>query len=370
MKRRRVLGILVATLWAIAVLPRLPAQETAAGPNVRLHPLATDCTHDAPHEAVLGSGVVKLDDDSVMHVYSAPLSYYSPPGSTYIAYRTTSDDGRTWSAEQKITTHADCQASHPSVLCARDGAIHVVYLAFQSWGWKDGNPTEKCHSDVWVIQSRDRGKTWTDRQRVFEGYSGATNGGCQTREGGLVFAFSHYVSNPGRLASRAVASRDGGKTWQQSDPLDIGGAGHHDGALEPAVIPLKDGRVWMLIRTTRGQFWESFSSDGGLRWSEPKPTGIAATSAPGHLARLADGRLALAWNPAACGRSELHLAISADDGRTWGPSVALAKGRQVTYPCVLEARPGEFWIGYHDVHTPRGWNAPHARLLRISQRDL
>ena len=361
-------GQLLLADLLLPLLGEAPIQRS--GPDVRLHPRATDCTHDAPHEAVLGSGLAKLDDNAIMHVYSAPLSYYSPPGSTYIAYRTTRDGGRTWSAEQKIVSHADCQASHPSVFCAHDGAIHVVYLAFQSWGWQDGNPTEKCHSDVWVIQSRDRGQTWINRQRVFEGYSGATNGGCETREGGLVFAFSHYVSNPGRLASRAVVSRDGGRTWQQSKPLDIGGAGHHDGALEPAVIGLKDGRVWMLIRTTRGQFWESFSTDGGLHWSKPGPTTIPATSAPGHLARLADGRLALAWNPASCGRSELHLAISPDEGRTWGPSVAIARGRGVAYPSVLEASPGSFWIGYHDVHTPRGWNAPHARLLRISERDL
>ena len=353
------------------LLPLLGEDPMArSGPDVRLHPMAVDCTHDAPYETVLGSGLAKLDDNSSMHVYSGPLSYYSPPGSTYIACRVTRDDGRTWSTESKITTHPECQASHPSVLRARDGTIHVVYLAFRSWGWKDGNPTDKCDSDVWVIQSGDSGKTWTNRQRVFDGYSGATNGGCQTREGHLVFAFSHYVSDPGRLVSRAVVSGDGGKTWQQSNPLDIGGQGHHGGALEPAVIQLKDGRVWMLIRTTRGQFWESFSSDGGLHWSKPQPTSIAATSAPGSLARLADGRLALAWNPIGCGRSELHVAISADDGRTWGPSAVLARGRQVTYPFVLEDRPGEFWIGYHDVHTSRGWNAPHARLLRVSERDL
>ena len=85
---------------------------------------------------------------------------------------------------------------------------------------------------------------------------------------------------------------------------------------------------------------------------------------------MADGRLALAWNPTGCGRSELHLAISSDDGRTWGPSVALAMGQQVTYPFVLETQPGQFWIGYHDVHRPRGWNTPRARLIRVSEQDL
>jgi lysophospholipase L1-like esterase len=357
-------------LLADLLLPLLgepPAKRS--GPDVRLHPRAVDVTHDAPHETVLGCGLVRLDDGSVMHVYSAPSSYYSPPGSTYIACRITRDGGRTWLPEAKITTHADCQASHPSVIRARDGTIHVVYLAFKGWAWKDGNPTDKCHSDIWVIHSHDRGRTWTGRQRAFAGYSGATNGGCETRDGRLIFAFSHYVSQPGRLVSRAVVSADGGHSWQQSNALDIGGAGDHDGALEPAVIELKDGRVWMLIRTPRKQFWESFSTDGGLHWSAAVPTNIAATSAPGHLARLADGRLALAWNPAVCGRSALHLAISRDEGRTWGPSVVLARGRQVTYPAVLETEPGQFWIGYHDVHRPRSWNMPHARLLRIAECD-
>lgn len=358
-------------LLADLLLPLLGEAPTKhSGPDVRLHPLAVDITHDAPHETVLGSGLARLDDGAVMHVYSAPTSYYSPPGSTYLACRTTRDGGRSWSPEQKITTHADCQASHPSVLCARDGAIYVVYLAFRRFQWKDGSPTSECQSDVWVVYSRDRGRTWTGRQRVFEGYSGATNGGCTTHDGRVVFAFSHYVPHPGRLVSRSVVSADGGRTWQQSNALDIGGAGDHDGALEPAVIELKDGRLWMLIRTPRGQFWEAFSTNGARHWSAPQPTQIAATSAPGHLARLSDGRLLLAWNPLSCRRSELHLALSADDGRTWGPSAAVARGRQVTYPCVLEYKPGEFWVGYHDVHLPRSWNMPHARLLRIAERDL
>lgn len=358
-------------LLADLLLPLLGEKPAArSGPDVRLHPRAVDVTHDAPHETVLGSGLVTLGDGSVMHVYSAPLSYYSPPGSTYLACRITRDEGRSWSTETKITTHPDLQASHPSVIRARDGTIYVVYLGFKSFGWSAGNPTDKCQSDIWVIHSRDQGQTWTGRRRAFQGYSGATNGGCETRDGKLIFPFSHYVSGPGRLVSRAVVSADRGETWQASNPLDIGGAGDHDGALEPAVIELRDGRVWMLIRTPRKQFWESFSTDGGLHFTPPQPTNIPATSAPGHLTRLADGRLALVWNPASCGRSELHVAISSDDGRTWGPSAAVAKGRQVTYACLLEARPGELWVGYHDVHKPRSWNSPHARLLRIAERDL
>ncbi|MCX7824488.1 MAG: glycoside hydrolase, partial [Verrucomicrobiae bacterium] len=138
------------------------------------------------------------------------------------------------------------------------------------------------------------------------------------------------------------------------------------GALEPALLELKDGRVWMLIRTSRGRFWESFSTDGGLTWSEAKPTAMESAHAPGHLARLADGRIALVWNRPQKRRGELHLAFSSDEGRTWTPSLVLAKGRQVTYPFAIEIEPGDLWIGYHDV--PKGWMFPRARHVRIPAR--
>jgi lysophospholipase L1-like esterase len=97
---------------------------------------------------------------------------------------------------------------------------------------------------------------------------------------------------------------------------------------------------------------------------------IDATSAPGHLARLADGRLALVWNRAEKGRAELHLALSGDDGRTWAPALNFARGTPgvATYPFVAEIEPGELWIGYHNV--PKGWNFPRARHLRIALSAL
>lgn len=340
-----------------------------SGPDVLLNPRCTDITHDAPHRTVLGDGLAKLADGAVMAVYSAPTSYTSPPGSTYIAFRITRNGGRTWEPEREITRHPDCQASHPSVVRARDGTIHVFYLGFKKHEWKDGNPTPNDQSDIWTIQSTDGGKTWTRRLRVFTGYSGATNGAYESSDGHLNIPFSHYVANPGRLNGRTAVSSDGGKTWRLSNPIDIGGAGDHEGAVEPTVIELKDRRLWMLIRTSRERFWQAFSTNGGLTWSAAEPTGIPSTHAPGHLARLTDGRLALVWNPKATGRRELHLALSEDDGRTWGPSFVVAKGRQVTYPFVMERRPGELWIGFMDVH--EGWGtAPRARHVKLDEKAI
>lgn len=335
----------------------------ASGETVTISPECTDITHDSTNAAVLGCGMAKLKDGSMMTVYSTPSSYYAKPGQTWIATRVTKDGGKTWSAEKEIARNADCQASHPSVLRAKDGTLHVFHLAFKGWKWKGVNPTNVAQSDVYATRSSDEGATWTTPQPIFDGYSGATNGAIETKDGTLLVPYSHYVNDPGRLVSRVSISTDGGKTWTLGSPIDIGGAGDHEGALEPSLIQLRDGRVWMLIRTTRGQFWNSYSADAGKTWTAAMAGNISATSAPGHMTRLADGRIALVWNKREKNRRELSLALSTDDGETWSAAVPLAKGKSTTYPFVIEGAPGELWVGYHDV--PKSWNFPRGRALKI-----
>jgi lysophospholipase L1-like esterase len=358
----RILALAKTHGLPIALGPRWKA----SGEFVMIHPACTDITHDSPNPTVLGCGLARMKDGSVMAVYSTPSSYYSKPGTAWIAGRVTKDGGKTWSPERVIARHPDFQPSHPSVLTTRDGVLHVFYLGFKQWKWKGVNPADETQSDMWTARSSDIGATWSEPQMIFKGYTGASNGAIETRDGHLIVPYSHYVNDPGRLISRASVSSDGGKTWSLSNAIDIGGAGDHEGALEPCVIELKDGRVWMLIRTTRKVFWESFSTDGGKTWSEAKATTIDATSAPGHLARLADDRIALVWNRTDKNRTELHLALSADEGKTWTPSMNVAQGTPggATYPFVIEINPGELWIGYHNV--PKGWNFPRARHLRVS----
>lgn len=339
---------------------------TPSGDVNKVNPRATDITHDTPAATVLGPALLGLDDGAVMSVYSTPTSYAGKPGECYIAGRITRDGGRTWEPERELTRLPQGRAAHPTAHRARDGALHVFFLGYKRHAWDkaSGNPTAETRSDLWTSRSRDGGRTWSEPQMIFEGYTGSTNGAAESRDGRLVVPFSHYVANPGRLVSRTVVSADGGATWKLSNALDIGGAGDHEGALEPCVIELKDGRLWMLIRTSRGFFWESFSEDGGQTWSEATATQIASSHSPGHVVRLTDGRLALAWNPAHCGRRELHLALSTDEGRTWTPSFTAIRG-STTYPFILEAKPGELWVGYMDSH--KGWGvAPRARHFKVA----
>ena len=286
--------------------------------------------------------------------------------------RVSRDDGRTWSEPTPICPGVNM--GHPGhvgqILRTRDNTLLVVYLDFDGyhWAWDDdrGVPLEGCRLELWAIRSLDSGKTWQDRQRLLDGYNADFTGLIQTRSGGIVATFEHLAADPARWVACSFRSEDDGATWKRSNWIDLGGHGHHDGATEPSVAELSDGRLLMLIRTNLDRFWYAFSDDGGRYWRTVMPSPLDASGAPGHLLRLRSGRLALVWNrlnpegrewpkagpgpasegPASWHREELSLAFSEDDGKSWTRPVVVArdKGAQLAYPYLFERRPGELWV--------------------------
>ncbi|WP_438480428.1 sialidase family protein [Oleiharenicola lentus] len=245
-----------------------------------------------------------------------------------------------------------------------------------SWDRATGEPKSDMRADVWMIRSEDGGKTWTDRQEIstllesVSPYCLSLIKITEAADGTVVVPMQLRVGNKNRSVITTVISRDDGKTWLPGkSTLDVGGAGIHDGLLEPTLVALRDGRLWMLIRTNLDKFYESFSADSGLTWSPAAPTSIAASSSPGYLLRLKSGRLMLLWNqlhpagqpdyprrsgkgtsakPASWYRDELSLAFSEDDGKSWSAPVIIAHdSKRVAYPSAIERRPGEIWVTVH-----------------------
>ena len=289
------------------------------------------------------------------------------------------DDGKTWS---HLATMYDGpgpgrptgMTSIPNVetalaLRTRKGVIIWIYRDWEngSWSWDEekGEATE-ARRDVWSIRSLDGGRTWVNRQRVFEGYCGALIDIIQTGEGQVVVPIQRYLPNPGRHATCTYVSEDDGKTWKRSNIIDFGDQGHHAGAYEGTLVELGGGRLYMLLRTNLDRFWEALSEDHGYSWRELRPSSIDASSAPGYLRRLASGRLVLVWNrlyprgeteyrrhagqaslyPASRHREELSIAFSEDEGQSWTQADVFVRGERVCYPQIWERRPGEIWISY------------------------
>lgn len=161
--------------------------------------------------------------------------------------------------------------------------------------------------------------------------------------------FAGHGGRPARIT--VFRSDDDGLTWANTT-LPPGPAFEieppHKGprwenwCVEPTILELKDGRLWMVARTSRDNHHECFSEDGAETWSAWRPSRFYGTLTMPTLFRLSDGRVLFLWcntaplpeidrtnEPIAesarngrwedvfTNRDACHVAISEDDGQTW-----------------------------------------------------
>ncbi len=299
--------------------------------QAQLQPLAVDAFGSRPK-------IVRLPD-GVLLAFA--------PDAGPLAARRSLDHGRSWSAAAPVLSAADLPVGITGVteaLVDAAGELHLFLL--EQWRPDARGEAERggvgayagWRIDIWYLRSSAERTVWSAPRRLWEGYTGALNSVIQLRSGRLVLPFSCYTQRTwadrgdgldaftftGSFDCVSLCSDDGGDHWALSAPLRLPTPDitYAYGACEPVVLERRDGRVWMLIRSQTGRFWESFSPDG-YDWSPPRPTAIVSSDSPAGLVRLPDGRLVLLWN--ACqrhpyaygGRHVLHAALSADDGRTW-----------------------------------------------------
>jgi hypothetical protein len=257
--------------------------------------------------------------------------------------RYSTDNGTTWSAPEDLLEFPREAGGFglPEAMVDQDGEVQFFVLCDAHSGilfpLESGTPKYDT-LEIWHVRSRDRAKTWGKPRRIRKGMNGDLLSAMQMRNGRLVlpicFKTDRSVYNfgegflkfayTGSYSCSSMHSDDNGETWHDSpDVLSVETPDLHTyGADEPSAIQLKDGRVWMLMRTQKGRFYETFSQDGH-RWSAPQPSRLISSDSPAGLIRLKDGSLLLFSNaclryPYAYGaRYVLHGAVSRDEGATW-----------------------------------------------------
>ncbi len=174
------------------------------------------------------------------------------------------------------------------------------------------------------------------------------------------------VSDWQEKTARVFASTDEGATWKERSSLQFPGWQFD----EHMMVELKDGRLWMLARTS-GQPHESFSSDGGRTWSEPKQAAtVQNVSSRFFLRRLASGRILLVKNGSPSERllqrSHLSAWLSDDEGRTWQGGLLLDERSAVSYPDGFESPDGL-------IHLLYDWNRhtdAEILLAKFREQDI
>jgi hypothetical protein len=261
--------------------------------------------------------------------------------------RTSSDNGHTWSDLKTLFTLPKEAGGfgYTQVFIDQAGELHLFLFCDDNSGQVRPIPAAEARKygplgklDIWEAHTTRSRSAWLPPRRIWKGRAGDMQSVFQLRSGRIVLPLAYYIPRSwskrgtgfdaytwmGSFRSSALYSDDGGETWTQSPAVleTPTSAIGELGAIEPVGIPLKDGRIWMLIRTTVGRFYETFSRDA-VAWTPPSPTNIPSSDSPAGLIRLKDGRILLLVNScqrfpyARGGRQVLHAAVSDDEGRTW-----------------------------------------------------
>ena len=346
-------------LW-VAAATIAAAASAAAPPQRWIHPLCETPPIELP-EVFDQQTMVRLGDGRLMTVHAR--------GNAILV---SADNGATWSDPRPIRNAAiPTTPTRGPLIRTRSGALILLFQNMtglkERWDGKSRDWTSAFRSDLWVTRSRDDGRNWETPEMPFTGVYGTIVDAIQTRSGHVVVPVEVTLTQPGRWGTYVFVSPDDGETWTRSNLIDLGGNGHHDGAIEGTLAELTDGRLLMLIRTSLDRFWEAYSEDNGYNWRQWKPSSIDASTAPGYLHRLASGRLVLLWNrlypqgesdfsrrgpsdayarAVSGNRTELSISYSDDDAETWSVPTVIARqaNGSLGYPFVLEAGPGKLWI--------------------------
>ncbi len=311
------------------------AAATAESFGMRLRPAPRDVA------AISQPAVIReapTNETSLVARRDGTLELYAigKPASDTATVMRSADGGLTWT-EPTTAFRLNTKAYYAiQVLEARDGTLHAVVHDYREGpGGYRGR--------LWEVYTTQRppGGEWAKPRLIVPGYIGSIRGFVQLESGRLVLAVARAM--PERMEAPKTGpdlgwhntfvylSDDAGATWRESpDQLTLvlnGPNATRYGAIEPALLELKDGRLWMLVRDRGGRLWQSFSRDGGTRWPALERSPFISSDSPAALLRLRDGKILLLTN--ACqnwtnprsyamgGREVLHAAVSADEGRTW-----------------------------------------------------
>ena len=260
-----------------------------------------------------------------------------------LVIKSSGDSGRTWGEPWTLKDGQGQSISgfHATIVRTRSGLLGLIYsakLAGSGHRGRDGGTVLTFRS------SEDEGHTWSDATLIDEHFALCCSGHAMVLSTGRIVApaFAWISPFPGNEAeawilpdgepsptfsySFVYTSDDEGKTWRRSlSELFISVRRAAYDLEEPSVVELKDGRLLMHLRNQTGRIYRSWSTDGGTSWSRPEMLHVATSNTPCLLSRIpSTGDILMVWNQTSrqeivtgLERHRISCAISSDEGGTW-----------------------------------------------------
>ncbi len=266
-----------------------------------------------------------------------------------------SPDGLFW-AKRGIPAPNDDHTNRMNVAAglAKNGDLLVLCS-----GWTDvkqpQRPKQAAFRDdilsLWVCRSVDGGKTWTQIKEfpvpdagwthyipfgdIKQGADGALHVSCYGGE----FTDPTQSTKTKGYRSWHFRSDDDGKSWQRTAII---GKTHNE-----TTLLYLGGKRWMAAaRETAMDLF--ISEDDGMTWGEPNRV-TAKNEINGHLLRLTDGRILLAYGSRIKAQTGVMAKISKDEGKTWGDPIRIAHTLESDcgYPSTVQRADGKLVTAWY-----------------------
>jgi predicted neuraminidase len=215
-----------------------------------------------------------------------------------------------------------------------------------------------------VMTSTDDGRTWSAPSRLPDGILGPIKNKPVQLASGTVVSGSSTENDGWRV--HMERSTDGGRSWRATPPLNDG---RSPGAIQPALLVHRDGRLQAIGRTRNDRIFTTDSKDEGEHWSPMSLLDLPNPNSGIDAVTLADGRFLLVYNhtlKTGMDRGTLNVAVSAD-GRTWQAALVLEHEAGdhpgFSYPAVVQTTDGL-------VHVTYTWKRTRIRHVVIDPRKL
>ncbi len=285
------------------------------------------------------------------------------------------DGGRTWEAPAVIVD-TEVDDRNPALGQALDGTVVLAYHTQGSYNQDGSWAPQLRRVQMRVTWSQDGGRTWEDSEPLNFGAmeKHSAYGRIVTLPDGtmLLPIYGGNIESEDETGSYAyiLRSDDSGRTWDRPSLIA-------EGYNETALLLLPEGDLLAAMRSgdREGLLGVCRSTDGGASWDEPTEV-TEGREHPADLTLLSNGWVLMVHGV----RHDpfgVQARVSKDNGRSWGDRLVVCDDlgdSDLGYPSTV--RLGERLVtAYYSA--PRGWDATDyrgegafARALLYSEKEL
>ncbi|PST83866.1 sialidase [Pedobacter yulinensis] len=376
-----------------SVRPASPASAFVYRPAVavRRHQQENVHTHRIP-------GLATATDGTLLSIYDARYTKAGDlQGHIDIGVSRSFDKGRTWQPMQVALDMGTWGGLPEKFNGVSDACILVdkttgtIFIAglwmhgvINSDGkWLDGlneNSTDWNHqwrdkgsqpgfgvrqtSQFLITKSTDHGKTWSKpvnltqmcKKEAWWLWAPAPGQGITLKDGTLVFP-TQGRDHTGKAFSNITYSKDGGKTWETSEPAV------RESTTENMAVELSDGSIMLNMRSNANRGDTSANNgravavtrDLGTTWTEHEsshraliePTCMASIIRHDYVDKGIKKSILVFCNPdSKTARNNISIKVSYDDGKTWPRKILLDQEKSRGYSCLTSVSPGVVGVLY------------------------